>query len=229
MPTNKLRIIGILLLIAGLSIIALFFAGLLTGFFEIGIGLAIVGLVLVLLRFPNPTVDWLGQQRKIKEELQNAEKKFLAREMTEEAFKAFSFSKQKELVDVESKLASARLQVPTEKSEELSAVSANKKHILRVLLEKKQALQAQLQIAEQKYLNRELAEKDFFALQQSSQVRLLEIDAEIKSLCTDASVETVLAELQKELNENARKRSRSGSRESAADEMASDLLDQTNP
>jgi hypothetical protein len=144
----------------------------------------------------------LEEKRKIEGTIAEAEKKVLQREMSEEAFRDFSFKKQKELVGIESKISSFKKKEGADSEAETQQVAARKKHVLKELLQQKKGIGAELQISEQKYLRRELGESAFFEMQRSTQSKLLEIDAEIRNLYAGENIDAVLEEMQQKLKEN---------------------------
>lgn len=195
----------------------------------VGLGFFLVG-ALLLLQSKNSLASLLEEKRKILQELSGAEQKFLAREMTEQAFGEFSAQKRARLVELESRIERMKTQ-SVASAQELEKIAAGKKHILREFLKEKDFLLSQQKIGEQKYLNRELAEKEFFELQQKTQGRLLEIEAEIKNLVEGQNMQAVLAELQQKLRQTEpsrrmRRKQRRGT-VSETDQMAQDLLEQT--
>lgn len=151
----------------------------------------VLGAVLAFWKGSSELQGLLEEKRKIEGILAEAEKKVLQREMNEEAFRDFSFKKQKELIGIESRIAALKAEEGADSQEEMQQVVARKKHVLRELLEQKKALEAALQISEQKYLRRELEEKAFFEMQRSTQAKLLEIDAEIRVLSVGENMDAV--------------------------------------
>ncbi len=223
---------GALLLLAALVLAAwlVFFFSI--ELLAIAVFFFLLGAILAFWKPSNELQGLLGEKRKIEGIIAEAEKKVLQREMNEEAFRDFSFKKQKELVVIESRIVALKEKEGSGSQEEMRQVASRKKHVLKELLQQKKAVEAELQIGEQKYLRRELGEQEFFEMQRNTQSKLLEIDAEIRSLFAGENIDAVLSEMQQKLKETEpirRKRRRQEPQsESDFEEMASDLSEQGN-
>lgn len=190
----------------------------------IGILFFIAGFLLLSSKNQGTLKRLLEEKRKIGEQISNAEKKFLSREIPEKAFKEFTYKKQGELIELESKVEALQKKGTINQSDELQKIASKKKHLLKQLLIQKQSLLSEFRISEQKYLKRELGEKEFFKIQHSIQSRLLELDSEIKSFYSSENIGGIMGELGSSLK-TAEKEARE-KKQSELDEMAFELSDQ---
>ncbi|MFH0955290.1 MAG: hypothetical protein V1777_04265 [Candidatus Micrarchaeota archaeon] len=198
-------------------------------------GLALViGAAVLWFQTQKPALDGLlSERRKLLSQIEEAEKRFLNRQLTDDSFQKFKAQKQKELVETESKIAVLTKPQAEPSSADTADVASRDKHKLKELLEKKQLINQTFAIAEQKYLKRELSEAEFSELQEKTNTDLLETDSEIKALTQNPQIKHVQAELERELKrakfEKHAKRKRRVWAEGEVqdtDEIAEELFDQ---
>ena len=232
MARSAQQAIGALLLLAAILLAVWLFFSFSIKLLAIAVFFFLLGAILAFRRSGGELQGLLEEKRKIEGTIAEAEKKVLQREMNEEAFRGFSFKKQKELVVIESKIVSLKEKEGLGSEAEMQQVASRKKHVLKELLRQKKAVEAELQISEKKYLRRELREQEFFEMQRNTQSKLLEIDAEIRNLFSGENIDAVLNEMQQKLKETEpirRKRRRQKPQsESDFEEIASDLSEQGN-
>ncbi|MBU0635577.1 hypothetical protein KKE06_00965 [Candidatus Micrarchaeota archaeon] len=219
--TQKL---GFVLLILAIAIgLALFFYYSIW-LMALGIVFFVAGLLLLATK-KSTLKKILMEKRKINDQISNAEKKFLNREMTEQSFQEFKYKKQKELIGIESRLQALQDQQNVEKSKEMREITSKKKHVLKELLLQKEALLAEFKISEKKYLKRELGEKEFFDIQHSVQERLLELDSEIKNFYSAENVGPIMGKLDHQLKDA--KKAKQQKKQFLLDEMVGELSEQS--
>jgi len=222
--------IGALFLLAALVLAAWLVFSFSIELFIIAVFFFLLGAILAFWRSGSELQGLLEKKRKIEGVIAEAEKKVLRREMDGEAFRDFSFKKQKELVVTESRIAALKEKDGSGSQEEMQQIASRKKHVLKELLQQKKAVETELQISEQKYLRRELGEAEFFEMQRNTQTKLLEIDAEIRNLFAGENIDAVLSEMQQKLKETEpiRRNRRHQKTQSESGEMASDVSEQGN-
>lgn len=197
-----------------------------------GIVFLIAAILLYFHTSQSPLDALLSERRKQLVQIEDAEKRFLSRQMTQESFEKFKAQRQKELVSIESKIAMLTQAPKEENPSDTADVAGKNKHKLKELLEKKELVNQSFGIAEKKYLKRELSEAEFNELQEKTTSELLEIDSEIKALTKDPQVQKAVAELSREIKKAKpnphpkRKRVWAEGEIQDVDEIAEELFDQ---
>ena len=198
------------------------------------IAVAFVVLVVILkLWFRKPNLKHLfAEKNRILQELRIAEHKYMKRKMSEKDFNNFFKERQKQLIALEALIDQKyNKSKSVEITKELEAVQAKKRHILKGLLEEKRRVIKEMDLAEKRYLKRKLDAKTYQALVQKNQDTLIQLEAQIKHLYSEANIQKVMDSLKERLSDlEGEKRDNKKKKEKGirAEELqiASDIADQ---
>ncbi|MBN2067524.1 MAG: hypothetical protein JW744_03590 [Candidatus Diapherotrites archaeon] len=191
--------------IALLALIAVFGyylwqAFLLTGLSLLAIFAAIVVAVKIYYRKPGLR-QLVKKKREILEAVKIAERKYMKRKLSENDFNSIFKEKQQQLIKIEALIDEQHNRERAEKaSEEIEKVQAKKRHILQSLMEEKARLVKEMGIAEKRYLKRKIDSKTYQALVQKNQEKVVEIEAQISRLYSEANIKKVMESLKEKLD-----------------------------
>lgn len=189
-------------------LIVLFFRNIVTLLLE-GLFFASVALLVFFAAFivwlkasyGKPTmVQLLARKNRVVDSLMIARQKYMKRKLNEKEFNRFFVQKQRQLIELEARMAQIEdKRHSSDVSSQVSKVSAKKRHVLRNFLDEKKRLVKELEIAETSYLKRKINAGAYQELVQTNQEKLIEIEAEIKSLHREDSVSKVMDNLKRGL------------------------------
>jgi len=212
-------------------LIVLFFRNivnlLLEGLFFAAVALFVLfGAFLVWLKASHgkPTlIQLLGKKNRALDALAIARQKYMKRKISGKEFNRFFVQKQRELIGIEAMIAQLEDKGHHDAlAEQVSRVSARRRHVLRNFLDEKRRLVKELELAETSYLRRKINAEAYQELVQADQEKLIEIEAEIKSLYREDSVSRVMADLKTNLPKPKRVRVRKGRRAKKEVQLLSD-------
>jgi len=208
----------------------------LKGLFYAGIALAIILvaiLIVVKLKYRQVSLkDLFREKKKLLHGIKIAEKKYLRRKLSEKDFNKIFKEKQRKLIAIEAHIDQLYNKESSEKvNRELLAVQTKKRHILKILLSEKKRVIKELDIAEKRYLRRKIDVKTYQELVHKNQLRLIELEAEIKELYNEANVSKVMTNLKKVLSgaekkKKLRKKKKAVSEKEKQVQIAKDIAEQ---
>jgi len=186
-------------------------------------------LLAIKLKFREPSQKELLEKRRfLQDELNIAETKLLQHKLDLKDYQEIIDKNQKQLVEIEARLSKTeekeKEKASTTAGDSIQGVSSKKRHLLKELLGQKETIQDEIRIAETKYFKRKINSITYREILKEKQKQLIALEAEIKKVYADESMEQIkkdLAEKLKSLGESAEKR-----QEKYADEVAEDVSDQ---
>jgi hypothetical protein len=122
------------------------------------------------------------------QENKEAEKRFLKHEIDEATFKSLVSENQKRLIEIDAGLKKQE-QLPL--GRDVSQVSMKRRHKLRVLLDEKEKVASELNIARQKYFKHKLDESTFREISMEKQKLLVGLETKISALYKEEAREIV--------------------------------------
>jgi len=177
---------------------------LLEGFVFLPLGLLVITLAFLLLvkKRPGkmPLKKLLREKKVILTALDVAKKRYMRRKLSEESFNSIFREKQKRLIEIEA-LIGQQADSKGRKlvDQKLLAVRAKKRHFLKAFLEEKSRLVRELELAEKGYLRRKIDASTYKGLVEENQKRLVELDAGIVELYSEANISKIMKRLKKRL------------------------------
>jgi hypothetical protein len=167
--------------------------------------LAVFGGILLWakLKYSQPGYKALVSEKKtILRAIKIAETRYMKRKLSKKDFNKIFKEKQSALIKVEAKLNELSAKAnEKEIDEELLAVQTKKRHVLKGLLDKKRRLVKEMNIAEKLYLKRKIDSKTYQALVQKNQKSLIDLEAKIKQLHSEANIVRVMENLKQGLSD----------------------------
>ena len=190
--------------------------------------LAIVAFALLVIKamFKEPAMkELLEKKNLLQEELKIAENKLLHHQLDLKAYQEISDNAQKALVEIEAGIANLEeSQKQTTEKQGLESISSKKKHLLKQLLDQRNTIQGEIKIAETKYFKRKINSITYKQILKEKQSQLVQLEAEIKKIYSDATVDQIkkdLANKLKLLEESSEKK-----QESYAEQIFEDVSEQ---
>ncbi len=157
----------------------------------------------VKLRYKKPNIKQLfGEKKKLLDEIKIAEQHYMKRRMAEKEFTQFCKEKHKQLIEIEALIDqeyNKQKGVPV--SDEMLAVQTKKRHILKELLEEKNRVFKEMNLAENSYLHRKIDVPTYQAIIQKKQQHAIELEAQIKQIYAEANVAKVMENLRQQLSQ----------------------------
>ena len=190
------------------------------------VAILIVVLIIVVLlsRGKKSTQKLFDKKRQAMEELKVAERKFLKRQISEDSYKKVLKKKQEELIKIDAALSEKQTKQKGNFKKELVSVEAKEKHRIEALLKQKQPLQAELEVAQKKYLKRQIDEKTYKSLLQANQSKIIELEGKIKSMKSTKDVKDVFAEIKRKVRDIEMEQQKVEQRET--ERIAKEILEQ---
>jgi len=165
----------------------------------------IVGAILVWakLHYRKPSLRALfAEKKRLLDAIKISEQRYMRRKLSEPDFNKIFKEKQQRLIEVEAMIDPQYNEEKKEKiGSELLAVETKKRHILKGLIDEKRHILKELDLTEKSYLRRKIDVKTYQGIVQKNQQKLIEIEAEIKELYSEASVSKVMGSLKKGLSD----------------------------
>ncbi|GEM_PF-6135683 len=186
--------------------------------------LAWIGIGITRFSHRASLADLFTQKRQLVEQISKTEKRFLSRELDENAYHKILSEKQKQLVFIESQIDIQSGAQNSAHSDELQKITAKHRHRLKELLDQKTMLVHEHHLTEQKYLGRELDEKAYFDLKSVQDAKLAELEFEITKIEGESATNQILSELKQKLSEVALNEQEKAKRKQ--DQIAEDLFEQ---
>ncbi len=166
--------------------------------------LAILGIVLlwIKIKYSQPSYNALVSEKKtVLHAIKIAERRYMKRKLSEKDFNKIFKEKQTALIKVEAKINELSAKAnEKEIDEELLAVQTKKRHVLKNLLDQKRRLLKEMNIAERLYLRRKIDSKTYQVLVQKNQKNLIDLEAEIKQLHSEANIVRVMEDLKQNIS-----------------------------
>lgn len=164
----------------------------------------IVGAILIWAKwhYRKPSLrELFGEKKRLLATIKIAEQQYMKRKLSEPDFNKIFKEKQQRLIETEAMIDQQYSEEKKEKlGEELLAVETKKRHVLKGLVDEKRRLIREINLAEKSYLKRKLDAKTYQDIVQRNQQKLIEIEAQIKELYSEASVSKVMVSLKKGLS-----------------------------
>ncbi len=134
-------------------------------------------------------------------ELKEAEVQFLKNKISKETFNKISKEKNAELIKIEAALdVNKKINMGLEEIKAIESISADKKNILKGLLEEKQRKVYELQLTEKGFLKRKLDESTYKKISEEVKSEIISIEGKIKALKKSEEIQ----KLKKQLLEGAK-------------------------
>jgi hypothetical protein len=196
--------------------------------------IALLGFFLLLalalkLHYRSPSLkDLFAEKKRVLETLKIAEQKYMKRRLSETDFNKIFKEKQQELIKIEALIDQQyNKENRAAINKELLAVQSKKRHILQSLLDEKRRLLKEMDLMEKRYLRRKIDAKTYQDLVQKNQQSLIEIEAHIKQLYTEANVEKVMDTLKQKLAQlEEKKKSKAKSKKEEQLAIAKEIAEQ---
>jgi hypothetical protein len=195
----------------------------------------IVGVILVWakLHYRKPSLRVLfGEKKRLLAAIKIAEQQYMRRKLSEPDFNKIFKEKQQRLIEVEAMIDQQYNEEKKEKTgSELLAVETKKRHILKGLIDEKRRIIREINLAEKSYLKRKLDAKTYQDIVQRNQQKLIDIEAQIKELYSEASVSKVMGSLKKGLSDLENQKKAKGKKKALTEkeeqmEIASEIAEQ---
>ncbi|MCX6799349.1 MAG: hypothetical protein NTW59_04635 [Candidatus Diapherotrites archaeon] len=185
------------------------------------------------LRYKKPPLKALfSEKKKLLEAIKIAEGQYMRRKMAEKDFNLYVKEKQRQLIELEASIDQQyNKQMGKPVTEEMLAVQAKKRHILKELLGEKQRLVKELNLAENSYLRRKIDVPTYQAIVQEKQQKLIDMEAQIKQIYAEANITKVMDNLkgrlaQLEQEKKGQKKKRETSEREKELEIAREIVEQ---
>jgi len=215
------------------AILAYFFHGQILVFLDlfgkvaaVFLAIAAIFLLAIKIRFREPSLkDKLKRKSVLLEELKIAENKFLQHKISEQDFQEIADRNQKELVELEANI-SKEMQMLEKQKEELEPleISSKRRHQLKEFLKKKEIIENEIRIAEAKYLKRKISAPTYREILKGKQQELIKLEAEIKKIYSEESVDKIKKELAEKLE--AVEKTEAQKKSDLSEEIVEDLEEQ---
>ncbi len=181
----------------------------------------VIALIAIKVYFRKPGLRSLMREKKqVLAAIKIAEQKYMRRKLSEKDFNKIFKEKQQQLIRVEALIDQQyNKKKEVALSKELEAVQAKKRHILQSLMEEKKRVLKEMSIAEKRYLKRKIDSKTYQALVQKNQEKLIDLEAQMTQLYSEANVQKVMDSLKEKLRElEEQKKKRKEKRQKSARE-----------
>ena len=143
-------------------------------------GLVLIIAVVFVLISVGHNVSLEAQRQRLLEENKEVEKRFLKHVIDERTFKQIVADNEKRLIMIEAELKK-RVSKPAPE-EDLSQLDVRKRHKLKTLLDEKQSVLSELEIAKSKYFRHKIDDKTFQEISMEKQKKLVGLDTRISEL-----------------------------------------------
>ncbi len=132
--------------------------------------------------------DLLHKKNRIVDAMEIAKQKYIHRQISKKNFDSFYREKQGQLIEVKAFIDQHSNKKSRKKLvQEVLAVKAKKRHVLKALLQEKRRVLKEIDLAEKSYLKRRLDTPTYKEMRQIEQKRLIELESEIKNLYREES------------------------------------------
>jgi len=178
----------------------------LRGFLYTAIALVVIfGAILLFLKlhYRSPSLKALfAEKKRLLNAIKIAERRYMQRKLSEKDFNKIFKEKQQRLIELEATIDQKyNREKKQEIDKELLSVQTKKRHILRSLLDEKKRVIKEMGIAEKRYLKRRIDAKTYQNLVQKNQQRLIELEASIREMYSEASISKVMKNLKQKIRE----------------------------
>ena len=167
----------------------------------------IVVLVFVNKKPKDTAAPLIAERQKLIEQLKEAEGHFLKHKIDRETFDKISKEKHEALIRVEAEIDSKKTEgreMSKSDASQIASVSADKKNILRGLLEQKQKKVKELDIAEKSYYKRKVDEATFRKISSEINTEIISIEGQINAIHAAEEIEKLKEQLKEGAREIAR-------------------------
>jgi uncharacterized membrane protein len=130
------------------------------------------------------------------QELKEAETQFLKNKISKETFDKISKEKNADLIRIEAQLdTNKKVNMGIEEIKAIDSMSANKKNVLKGLLEEKQRKIYELQLTEKGFMKRKLDESTYKKISEEVKSEIISIEGKIKALQKSEAIDKIKKEL----------------------------------
>ena len=195
------------------------------------IGIVLIALIIGFVLVNKKTkVDELGEKRQgILIELKEAEKQFLQHKINQPTFDSISKEKNAELIRLEAEIDTLKnVDLTKKETKDVSHLSADKKKILKGLLEQRQTKVHELKLSEQSYLKRKIDEDTYQKISSDIKREIISIESQIRAIQENEEIAALKQKLKEGASEIAKQKKTSVERQkiNKEEELEEDIFDQ---